>query len=241
LLILLPPSETKQLGGDPGLRADYPFAELANARADVRLALESLCSDLGLARKILKFNDSEQLRLNLELATGARMPAALRYTGVLYSALDALSLGAQATRQLGSQVLIQSSLLGLIPALTPIPWYRLSANTSLPCLNLKKTWSKAHAELWVKLPRPVIDMRSKAYQQLAPIPPHIESFEVDVLDADSGRALNHFNKKAKGAFTRAAAAGNLDSVNDLSAAAERAGLGFRLTGKRIQLLVPGGF
>lgn len=223
------------------MRVDYPFPELVNARADVRLALESLCADLDLAKKILKFNDAEQLRLNLELATGPTMPAAVRYTGVLYSALDAQSLGVQATRQLGSQVLIQSSLFGLIPALTPIPWYRLSANTSLPGLNLKKTWSKAHAELWVKMPQPVIDMRSKVYQQLAPIPDHIESFELDVLEADSGRALNHFNKKAKGAFTRAAAAGNLGSVNDLSAAAEGSGLGLRLTGKRIQLLVPGGF
>ena len=240
MLILLPPSETKQLGGDLGAEA-YPFPELDSARSAVRNALEQLSADSVLAQKLLKFNGVEQLRGNLELATAGRMPAAMRYTGVLYSALDAQSLGAEATSQLGARVLIQSSLFGLISALTPIPWYRLSAGTSLPGLNLKKTWSEAHSRLWEQLPQPVIDMRSKAYQQLAPIPSAIEAFDVDVLDAESGRALNHFNKKAKGAFTRAAVADKLDSLADIRAAAQRAGLVAEISGKRIQLFVPKNF
>lgn len=241
MLILLPPSETKQLGGDLGAESGYPFDELEAARSAVAASLRKLCADPALASKTLKFNNLQQLELNLKTAQSARMPAAQRYTGVLYSALDAESLGASATSQLGARVLIQSSLFGLISALTPIPWYRLSAGNSLPGLNLKKTWSEAHAKLWENLPQPVIDMRSKAYQQLAPIPPAIEAFDVDVLDADSGRALNHFNKKAKGAFVRATLGYQLASIAQAEEAATRAGLGFRLELGRLQLLVPAGF
>jgi cytoplasmic iron level regulating protein YaaA (DUF328/UPF0246 family) len=101
-------------------------------------------------------------------------------------------------------VLIQSALFGLIPATNLIPNYRLSATTNLPGLNLKQVWVEAHAPIWQRLEDgPIIDMRSKAYAELAPIPEVVEHYWVEVLDAQSGKALNHFNKKGKGQLLRA--------------------------------------
>jgi uncharacterized protein len=241
LLILLPPSETKQLGGNlPGNRS-YPFPELDSARALVASALIELCRDSAAAAKVLKFNNLEQLKLNLDLAIAPTLPAAARYTGVLYSALQVEALSETELADLGSRVLIQSSLFGLLPALEPIPWYRLSAGSALPGLSLKAVWGQAHEEIWAKFDAPIIDLRSKAYQELAPLPESVVGYQVDVLDEHSGRALNHFNKKAKGAFVRATLGHELSSVAQAEAAATRAGLGFRQESSRLQLLVPAGF
>jgi uncharacterized protein len=207
----------------------------------VSSALTALCADLPAAAKALKFSNLEQLKHNLELASAATMPAAARYTGVLYSALETDALGEHELAQLGSRVLIQSALFGLIPALEPIPWYRLSAGSVLPGLSLKAVWRQAHEKLWSRLAEPVLDLRSKAYQELAPLPESVVGYQVDVLDEHSGRALNHFNKKAKGAFVRATLGYELDSLAQAEAAANRAGLGFRQEASRLQLLVPSGF
>jgi uncharacterized protein len=241
LLILLPPSETKQLGGDLPQNSSFAFSELDSARAEVRAALISLCQNLSVAARALKFGNLEQLKLNLELASAPTMPAAARYTGVLYSALQVQALSERELTDLGSRVFIQSALFGLLPAMEPIPWYRLSAGSSLPGLSLKALWGRAHEGLWAKFEEPIIDLRSKAYQELAPLPASIESYQVEVLDQKSGRALNHFNKKAKGAFVRASLGAELSSMAQAEAAANRAGLGFRQDSSRLQLLVPSGF
>ena len=88
---------------------------------------------------------------------------------------------------------------------------------------------------------PILDLRSESYVALNPIPESLESYFVEVIDQKSGRALNHFNKKAKGAFVRAALTYGLDDVSDLSTVASKAGLGFQLAGDRVLLSVPEGF
>ncbi len=54
-------------------------------------------------------------------------------------------------------------------------------------------------------PRFVLDLRSEAYAALGPVPAGIRSAYLRVVtDADDGavRALNHFNKHAKGELVR---------------------------------------
>ena len=51
----------------------------------------------------------------------------------------------------------------------------------------------------------MIDLRSKQYAEHAPIPDTFESLTVEVYDIESGKAMNHFNKKGKGEFVRALA------------------------------------
>jgi cytoplasmic iron level regulating protein YaaA (DUF328/UPF0246 family) len=53
--------------------------------------------------------------------------------------------------------------------------------------------------------------------------------------------LNHFNKKAKGAFVRAALEHGLETVDQIPQIAKLAGLSARQSGSVIELIVPTGF
>lgn len=208
----MPPSETKESGGGKSffnaqnLRFDK---ELGKTRQIVREELEALSSDLDAAKKNLKVGEraAKDIANNLTLDSQGTMPAIERYTGVLYDALDASTMPDAAREWVNQHVFIQSALFGLIGASDQIPSYRLSAGSRLPGLKdpLKKTWNQAHtSEVWTD--ELVIDMRSKDYAALAPAPGSLY-LEVVTRDADGEmRALNHFNKAAKGELVRRLAA-----------------------------------
>lgn len=206
--ILLPPSETKRLGGGGSFVSDSLLfhTELADARARVRKALEQVSSGELAAAKALKLgktNLSERY-LNLELDASGVMPAIERYTGVLYEALDVTSLSDAARQWMNAHVFIQSALFGLVSASDQIPAYRVSASSRLPTLSgtLKSVWQPAHEQLdWTRFGF-ILDLRSQDYVQLAPVPRGQGWYLRVVQRTDSGevRALNHFNKAAKGHF-----------------------------------------
>jgi cytoplasmic iron level regulating protein YaaA (DUF328/UPF0246 family) len=74
----------------------------------------------------------------------------------------------------------------------------------------------------------LLDLRSEGYVALGPASGHPERYFLRVVtETEDGRsrALNHFNKKAKGEFTRALLENgeNFGSVDELLAWAPRAG------------------
>ena len=245
MLVLLPPSETKRPGG-VGVsvdRAAIIWAALDPARQVVIDSLLKLCADPDLAAKRLKLGKKSigDIAANLEIMTSGTMPALRRYTGTLYDALGFETLSEQAIKRASDQLFIQSALFGLVPAMEQIPYYRLSAGTSLPGVVLAEIWKEAHAAVWPRLEGEVLDMRSKAYVAINPVPETKTTYFVEVLEAGSGRALNHFNKKAKGAFARSILENGMEQIGDAEAVAAKAGLAVRLDGKRLELLVPTGF
>lgn len=211
MLVLLPPSETKRPGGRARPLAIEALAlpQLAAQRESVIDALVTLSRDEDAAARVLKLSERQRHEIsdNAALRTAPTMPAVDRYTGVLYDALDAASLDAATRRWLGAHVLIQSAPFGPVGALDPIPAYRLAAGTTLPGLPpLRRVWADAVASALADLaPRFVLDLRSEAYVALGPVPAGIRSRYLRVVtDAADGavRALNHFNKHAKGALVR---------------------------------------
>lgn len=214
MLILLPPSETKRAGGArrPVDLDRLALPSLAPQREAVLAALEALSADPAAAARVLKLSASQlgEIEVNARVRTGPTMPAIDRYTGVLFDALDAATLDATARRWLGRHVLIHSAPLGPVGALDAIPAYRLAAGTALPGVApLRRVWAGAvAAALEERAPRLVLDLRSEAYARLGPVPASVPSVFVRVVveGADGTvRALNHFNKHAKGAFVRALA------------------------------------
>jgi cytoplasmic iron level regulating protein YaaA (DUF328/UPF0246 family) len=211
MLILLPPSETKRPGGSQRpLDLDaLAFPQLRSRREQVLSALEQLSTDAAAAARVLGLSDRQfgDIADNARVRTAPTMAAIDRYTGVLYDALDAASLDSSARSWLGRNVLIHSAPLGPVAALDRIPAYRLGAATSLPgAPPLRRLWAGAvaHALADVK-PGFVLDLRSEAYAALGPIPEAVPSVYVRVVsDAGGGpvRALNHFNKHAKGSLVR---------------------------------------
>ena len=244
MIILLPPSETKRPGG-VGVSIDKAaiiWAALEPAREALYSALGELCKNSDAAAKALGLGKKNlhEASLNLELLTAPTMPALQRYTGVLYDALDFDSLRPEALQRADQQLFIQSALFGLLPSMQQIPNYRLSATSKIPGVSLKKLWAEAHAEVWPRLIGPVLDMRSKSYVELNPVPADRESKFMEVLGPD-GRALNHFNKKAKGAFVRATLENGLASFAEVPDVAAKAGLRAELTEQRVLLHVPDGY
>lgn len=243
MIFLLPPSESKQSGGN-SRKIQLSFPELDSTRDSIRKVLIELSNEPGAAAAALKLGPKQlgELQVNLDLVKPKTMPAIDRYTGVLYDALKLDGLSSTQRRSAKNSVLIQSSLFGLIGALDEIPNYRLSAGSKLPGINLRLEWTKAHESIWVMFGSEiVIDLRSRAYAQLAPIPEKVNSFEVEVVSEDSGgvrKALNHFNKQAKGSFVRAAllAQSKVLELSELKAIARAAGLKLEVQGRTLLLI-----
>lgn len=243
MIVLLPPSETKQTGG-LGVKTSVSFAELAAARRVIQAELIKICRDEEAALKALKLGPKQhgEIALNLSLTKPKTMPAIDRYAGVLFDALKQDGLSSSELRRASKMIFIQSALFGLISAADQIPNYRLSAGSKIPGVNLKLLWSKAHEPVWSKFKNElVIDLRSKAYAELAPIPEQIKSHEVEVLVEDSKgnrKTLNHFNKQAKGLFVKAllSASSEPKTVSDLRKAAKLAGLKLESSGNQLLLI-----
>jgi len=239
MMILLPPSETKRPGGKrvPADAASWALPGLLPQREQVRDALIALASDAEATRRVLKLSDkqlAEALHDNAGLRTGAVMPAVDRYTGVLYDALDAATLDGYARRWLGAHVLVHSAPYGPIGALDPIPSYRLGAGASVPGLPpLRRLWAHAvSAALAAAAPAFVLDLRSEAYADLGPVPAEVPAAYVRVVTGQ-GKALNHFNKHAKGDLVRRLAQERpkIVSRRTLLNWARRAGVPLRETGE----------
>jgi len=215
--ILLPPSETKRAGGDGAPLNLSGFVEpaLNPFRSGVIEALQLLSKDRENAARVLKLSARQlgSIDDNEALSASPTMPAVERYTGVLYDALDAPSLQSRERRWVDQHVFIQSAAFGRIAATDLIPTYRLSASTALPGLtvgeqavSLKTWWVRAHAQLPELSPdKFTLDLRSQDYVALAPLLPSGNNAWVNVAQQDEHgvvRALNHFNKTAKGQLVR---------------------------------------
>ncbi|THG31485.1 YaaA family protein [Naasia lichenicola] len=210
MLILLPPSETKRDGGE-GPSLDYSalsFPRLNARRRPLVRAVRTMSRNADEARRALKLgpNGDPDIARNRMISRSSTMPAIDRYTGVIYDALDAPTLSEAARTRASTHLLVHSALFGLVGALDPIPAYRLSQDSRLPELRLGEHWRGPVARELAAREGLIIDLRSEGYAELGPLPVRADAVYVRVLSRGEGgavRALNHFNKKAKGAFTRA--------------------------------------
>jgi cytoplasmic iron level regulating protein YaaA (DUF328/UPF0246 family) len=217
VLVLLPPSETKRDGGvSTPLDLDrLAFRELRGARSVVVAATRALADDAEAMMRALKLGprQSAELDRNRALLESPTMPVTDRYTGVLFDALDAPTLDAAAREYAGAHVAVHSALLGLVRGLDPIPAYRLSHDSRLPGLRLRAVWRDPVSSVLAEHGGVIVDLRSEGYVELGPAPSRPDSVYVRVVSVDGDgrrRALNHFNKRAKGLFARALVADRPD-------------------------------
>jgi cytoplasmic iron level regulating protein YaaA (DUF328/UPF0246 family) len=234
MLVLLPPSETKRDGGIESSSLDLSslhFPELTPQRKAALSALKTLSRNLAISTGALGLGPKQRFEIdrNRVVGTAPVMPAIERYTGALYDGLGAESLSPPARAWVEKHVLICSALFGLVGAGDHIPAYRLSHNSRLPALALKKHWRGPLSAVLERQPGLILDLRSESYAALGPLPQREDAVYVRVVTADEGghaRALNHFNKKGKGTFVRALANAGVDhpDVSSLLAWADEAGI-----------------
>lgn len=235
MLILLPPSESKRDGGSPGstLRlAALGYPTLTRARRQALKSLAVLARDFTEMGRALKLgpHQHDELERNRRVPRSPVMGALDRYTGVLYDSLDAATLSVVARQFAAQHLVIHSALFGLLRADDPIPAYRLSSNSRLPGLSLGALWNAPIAAALAAQPGLILDARSESYVRLGPAPAGRSLFLRVVSEDEQGRrrALNHFNKKGKGAFVRALLTAGIDHADADSLLSWAAGAGIPL-------------
>ncbi len=209
VLLLLPPSETKVDRGDgPPLRLDaLSHSALNPLREELVDELVKLAADVPASRSALGLSPKQDAEItrNAALWTSPTTPALLRYTGVLYDALDVRTLRGTAASRARSRLAVGSALFGLLRADDPVPAYRLSAGSTLP-------GSPTLAARWRPLLRPalaaiaagelVVDLRSGSYVGLGPLPGAVTVTVLAQWPDGSRAAVSHDNKAHKGRLAR---------------------------------------
>ncbi len=247
MLILLPPSETKNDGGNGGALelARLGFPSLTRIRRTVLRAVAELSKDREASIRALKLGPKQHAEVdrNRAIRRAPTTPAIELYTGVLYDAFDAGSLSPAERERAHEVVAVHSALFGLVSAGDPIPAYRLSFDSRLPGATLKRTWAAPVTAALEQSSGVIVDLRSEGYAALGPLPASKSSAYVRVLARDDSgrvRALNHFNKQAKGLFARALVASGADfeHVAELVDWARAEGYEVELNGRELELVVP---
>jgi cytoplasmic iron level regulating protein YaaA (DUF328/UPF0246 family) len=224
MLVLLPPSETKVAGGEPGTSLDIDqlsFPAQNPLREDLVRQVLKLSRDEMAALRALKLGPrgSAEVQRNRELLSSPVMPALERYTGVLFDALDLAGLTRSAHSWVMDNVTVFSALWGIVRASDPIPAYRLSFDSKVSGGALTAQWAAVAEALWQEVPGFVLDIRSEGYRKLAPVPVHQGVFVALVKDGPLGSrpALGHANKSVKGNLVRALAesGAECESIQDL--------------------------
>lgn len=231
MLFLLPPSESQRKGGSqPNLsQVAQSFGVLTEPR-----------------NHLVNLIDANRQENEVSLWKADTLPAIERFNGTLYDALAFSDLSESAKNRASQIVLIQTALFGLIGSFDRIPNYKFSSTDRSLGINPKHYWSKFHEPVFNRLKpsAPIIDLRSKAYVELAPINSDIESYWVEVVSRNAQRqmrALNHFNKKSKGLFIRAVLETKAlpQSIEQLAEIAATLGFDLELNGENLRLIIPG--
>jgi uncharacterized protein len=167
-----------------------------------------------------------ELGRNAELPMAPAGPAGEVYSGVLYEALGATTLGPDARAWLDRTAVVFSGLWGVVRLDDRIPAYRCSIGVTFPAPvgGLTAYWKKALTPA-LRPDGPVLDLRSGAYAAMWS-PPAGASATVRVLHErvvggePKRSVVSHFNKATKGRLVRdlAVAGGELASIDDVVAA-----------------------
>jgi hypothetical protein len=181
-------------------------------RREALSALTALSADREASLRALKLGPKQAAEVdrNRNVRRSPTMRALERYTGVLYDALDAATLDEGGWEAAARSVVVHSALFGPVRAADMIPAYRLSFDSRLSlergAPSLKKRWRDAVGNVLTARDDLLLDLRSEGYAALGPLPNREGAHYVRVLARDESgavRALNHFNKQAKGLLTRA--------------------------------------
>lgn len=209
LAILLPPSEGKAPGGGAprwsprsgvfGPRLGAPRRAVAEALADAGGGDAAL---LGVTGPTL-----ERARAaNVALLGAPTLPAAARFTGVVWEHLAVDALPTAARRRAGDGVVIVSALAGLSALDDPLPDFRLKLSATLAPMGRLAAW-------WRPQLSPVLDRHLDGALVVDLLPQeHRAAWEPDPSRYDlrrvrlvgpDGRTAGHGAKAAKGALARA--------------------------------------
>ena len=234
--ILLPPSEgkTPANSGSPLDLPELSAPDLNPQRKKVLTALQRISKrrdaleQLGVGASL-----AADVERNVTLDTMPCAPALLTYSGVLYEAMGAPDLVADAITdenlaQRLQNVHVFSALFGQVNGLDPIPAYRLAMKTDLGTLGkLSSWWKPVLAKSFTVDPAEVIlDCRSSDYRAAWPGPHNQVVALGAVKDTGAKRSVvSHWAKYYRGELVGRLLADDRDlpaTVEELRSRAEEA-------------------
>lgn len=235
MLILLPPSEGKAVGGagPPVDVASLSWPHLMTHRQKILTALVSICRrSPAKARTLLGLSEAldSDRAANAAADTSPTMPAGHRYTGVLHDALGYPTLPATARRRADSSLVVFSGLWGAVRPVDQLPAYRIGIGTNLPRIGpLPTYWRGA---LYDALDAEVaesgaLDLRSSGYALMyKPSPEAARNVVIAAITGPDGKrsASSYQSKVAKGRLVRALLQLPKPKAADIATAAESIGL-----------------
>ena len=216
-VILLPPSEGKAHGGGGAVWSTgrHAFRELDGHRVAVRDAVRrAIARGEPEAARLLGVRGRHLVQALADWAAlddAPTAPAAARYRGVVWTALDPAGLDAAARRRLNARVLVPSGLWGLVAATDPVPAYRLKMGARVASIGLL-------AAFWRPLITPIVNRRAAGgwvvdllpREHAAAVDPGglagARLLRVDLVEHDgrgAQRAVGHAGKTLKGLLARA--------------------------------------
>jgi cytoplasmic iron level regulating protein YaaA (DUF328/UPF0246 family) len=215
VIVLLPPSEGKAVGGRGtwtyGVGA---FGHLATRRQQVA---EAVVADLGRRAKLFGTEGPLADRAAdaaLALAAGAApaMPAWRRFTGVVWEHLAPGDLPPVSRRR----ILVPSAQLGLVRADDQVPDFRLKFSVSLGGVGrLDRWWRPAVTEALARTRGPIVDLLPNEHAAAV----DLDAFgrrrivRVSFVAPDGAGAAGHAAKAVKGVLARAILLGGLEAVD----------------------------
>jgi cytoplasmic iron level regulating protein YaaA (DUF328/UPF0246 family) len=223
--ILLPPSEGKASGGEPGpswldLAADpavNAFCTLNPQRGKLIDALHATLANASAAKLQKLFGVkgdalAAALEANDRLPDGPLLPAIERYTGVMFDYIDYATLPTPAREAFDRNVILFSGLWGILRPTDLIPDYKLKMDASLPGIGKLSTfWKKPlSATLNPALgPQVVWDFLPNAHTAAwKPAPGGGPRWQVKFVQRvekqgkTTYRTVSHWSKALKGALVR---------------------------------------
>ncbi|MHB8379559.1 MAG: peroxide stress protein YaaA [Acidimicrobiales bacterium] len=221
LLVLIPPSLGKSIGGRRRSKEGVFDVELDGPRRQVLSALGDLVARAAPRELAVTFNAHGALleravRAANDVVSGRALvePAWRRYEGIVWSHLDPISLTSAQRRR----VLVPSGLYGLLSSEDPIADYRLPMN-----VRLKPLPSLAH--FWRPIVTPLLGDRAKSATIVNFLPQeHAASVDFRALSEnhhvvnvlfvanDEKRAVGHDAKAIKGVLARLVLTDGLDEI-----------------------------
>lgn len=251
MLILLPPSEGKTipLAGKPLDLNTLDLGALNPTRERILTSLVNVSAGnekRAMARLGLGKTLADALPRNANLRSEPTARADETYSGVLYAALDFVSLDDAARRRADSAIAVASALFGLVRPSDRIPAYRLSGDVTLPRLGpVAALWRKKLGPVLTELVGTglLIDLRSGMYVNFFKPAGALaeQTATMRVLHEHHGtrKVVSHFNKATKGRIVRALleAGANPATVDELESTLADLGWTVERQGNRLDVIV----